>query len=144
MACCLENAVLDALRALDCTPIKSGNHFVDERQCSDCLPYLVVKTGITAGLRTSSAVQRINTVEIKAYFANKKRYDARSLRDLIAAWLLDTGCTPLGLCGCFCVQGSPTIGIQGGPGNTVVLTVSFRGLYKQTDESDSVSASESV
>lgn len=139
MVCCLENAVLDALRALNCTPIKANNHFVDERQCSDCLPYLVLKTGITAGLRTSSTVQKVRTVEIKAYFSNQKRYDARSLRDLIASWLMVGGCVDLGSCGCFCVQGAPTIGIQGGPGNTVVLTVSFRGLYKQTDESTSES-----
>ena len=99
----------------------------------------MLKTGITAGLRTSSAVQQIRTVEIKAYFANQKKYDARSLRDLIAAWLMVGGCVSLRVCGCFCVQGSPTIGIQGGPGNTVVLTVSFRGLYKQTDESTSES-----
>lgn len=140
MTCCLENAVLDTLRALNCTPIKADNHFVDERQCSDCMPYLVVKTGITAGLRTSSAVQKVHTIEIRAYFSNQKRYDARSLRDLISAWLFDGGCASLGVCGCFCLQGTPTIGIQGGPGNTVVLTVNFRGLYKQTDES----ASESV
>lgn len=140
MSCCLENAVLDALRGLNCTPIKAENHFVDERQCSDCLPYLVVKTGMTAGLRTSSAVQKVRTVELKAYFSQQKRFDARSLRDLISDWLMVAGCVDLGVCGCFCVQGAPTITIQPSQGNTIVLTVSFRGLYKQTDES----ASESV
>jgi hypothetical protein len=139
MTCCLENAVLDALRALNCTPIKSENHFVDRRQCTDCLPYLVVRTGMTAGLRTSSAVQKLNTVEIKAYFADKKRHDARDLRDLIWDWLMFAGCASLGACGCFCVQGAPTLTIQESAGNTVVLTVSFRGLYKQTDESTSES-----
>lgn len=139
MTCCLENAVLDTLRALNCTPIKSENHFLDERQCSDCLPYLVLKTGTTAGLRTTHTVQKVRTVEIRAYFANQKRHDGRTLRDLIEAWLFVGGCVSLGACGCFCVQGAPTIGIQGAPGNTVVLTVNFRGLYKQTDESTSES-----
>lgn len=144
MICCLENAVLDTLRALDCTPIRSENHFLDRRQCTDCLPYAVIRAGMTAGLRTSSAVQKLRTVEIKAYFADKKRHDARELRDLIWDWLMFSGCASLGDCGCFCVQGAPTLNIQEAPGNMVVLTVSFRGLYKQPDESDSVSASESV
>ena len=44
MSCCIERAVLDALRSLTCTPIKSENHFIDQRECENCVPYLVLKS----------------------------------------------------------------------------------------------------
>jgi hypothetical protein len=138
MSCCVERAILDALRSLDCTPIKSENHFIDQRECKDCVPYLVLKASTTAGLRTSSATQKVWTIDIKAYFDSSKKNMARQFRDLIENWLYNGGCTDLGACGCFCVTGSPASSIRVA-GSEVVCSLLFRGSYHQVAESVSAS-----
>jgi hypothetical protein len=142
MSCCLETAILDTLRALDCTPIASENHFLDRRQCTDCLPYLVLKVSTSSGLRTSSGVQKRRSIDIKAYFADKMGKISRDYRDLMEAWVFSSGCLDLGDCGCFCLQTDPTSAITTNNG-MIVYSLSFRGIYRMS-ESASVSNSESV
>lgn len=139
MSCCIERAILDALRSLICTPIKTENHFIDQRECENCVPYLVLKASETAGLRTSSGTQVIWSIDINAYFDSTKRQMARDYRDLVRTWLYGTRCVDLGICGCFCIQGSPTITIRPSE-KEIVLSLAFRGSYKMVD-SGSLSAS---
>ena len=141
MSCCLETAILNTLRALDCTPIASENHFLDRRQCKDCLPYLVLKVSTTPGLRTSSGVQKTDSVDIKAYFADKHAKIAREYKTLVEAWVFSAGCVDLGVCGCFCLQTGPTSAITTTNNGMIVYSLSFRGIY---DRSESASVSESV
>jgi len=143
MSCCIEDAILDTLRALDCTPIRSENHFVGERSCTDCMPYLVMKADAQFGLRTSSGSQKVHSVDIKAYFAGDKKKQAADYRTLVEAWVFAQGCVDLGICGCFCIQGNVVSSIRPSTGSTIVYSLSFRGFYKQADSS-SDSASESV
>lgn len=143
MSCCIENAILDALRLLTCTPIRTENHFADRRKCTDCIPYLVLKASETAGLRTSSGTQSIWTIDIKAYFDDSKSQMARDYRDLVRTWLYGGGrCTDLGLCGCFCIQGAPSSSIRT-VDKEIVYSLVFRGSY-QMAESGSASLSASV
>lgn len=133
MSCCIERAIIESLRSLTCTPIKSENHFIDQRECENCVPYLVLKASTTAGLRTSSAVQKLWNIEIKAYFADSKKQMARDYRDLVETWLYAATCVDLGECGCICVQGSPASSIRNTAGNEIVYSLTFRGSYSQAD-----------
>jgi len=144
MSCCIEDAVLETLRGLNCTTIKSENHFLNEKRCSDCLPYVVVKIDTQSGLRTSSAVQKSHTVDIKAYFSDTMQKKAQEYRALVEDWLFAAGCVTLGSCGCFCQRGNASSSIRSGTGGVIVYSLVFRGTYKQSGSSDSVSASESV
>jgi hypothetical protein len=142
MSCCLETAILNTLRALDCTPIAADNHFVDRRQCKDCLPYLVLKTTTGQGLRTSSGTQKLDSVDIKAYFSDKMRKESRDYKSLVEAWAFAPGCLDLGECGCFCLQTGPVSAITTtNDGKMIVYSLTFRGNFK---ESQSASDSESV
>ena len=141
MSCCMETAILDALRGLDCTPIESQNHFVDRRTCTDCLPYLVLKTSRTSGLRTSSGLQKLIAVEVKAYFSDKSFKMARDYMDMVETWLFNRGCVDLGECGCFCLRSDLSSAITGSTGGTVVYSLTFRGVY---NAAESASDSESV
>jgi hypothetical protein len=138
MSCCIERAILDALRSLTCTPIKSENHFIDQRECENCVPYLVLKASSQAGLRTSSFTQKIWTIDIKAYFADSKKQMVRDFRDLVEDWLYAGA--DLGVCGSFCVTGSPASSIRPVSGSEIVYSLVFRGSYSQVD-SESLSAS---
>lgn len=139
MSCCIETAILDALRSLTCTPIKTENHFIDQRKCENCVPYVVLKASETAGLRTSSGIQIIWSIDIKAYFDSSKPQMARDYRDLVRTWLYGSRCADLGICGCFCIQGTPTLSIKAAD-KEVVFSLLFRGSYNSV-ASDSVSAS---
>lgn len=141
MPCCLETAILDKLRSLDCTPILRENHFIDRRTCTDCVPYLVLKTSRTAGLRTSSGVQKLTSVEVKAYFSDKMHKIAREYMDLVEAWVFTRACLDLGECGCFCLRTDPASAITGPNGGMIVYSLSFRGVY---NAAESASDSESV
>lgn len=141
MSCCLEAAILDALRALGCTPILAENHFVDRRTCSDCIPYLVLKTSTVPGLRTTSGLQKLKSVEVKAYFGDKMWKMARDYMELVEAWVFTRGCIDLGECGCFCLRLDPSSAITGPVGGVIVYSLSFRGVY---NAAESASASESV
>jgi hypothetical protein len=115
-------------------------HFIDQRECSDCIPYLVLKVGSQTGLRTSSGVQKIWVIEIKAYFSDSKRQMVRDFRDLIETWLYRGA--DLGVCGAICVTGNATSSIRNAPGSEVVYSLVFRGSYSQSEVSlDSMSAS---
>jgi hypothetical protein len=133
MSCCLESAIINALRALECTPIKSENHFILERKCSDCLPYVVINTVTTAGLRTSSAVQKNSSVTINAYFSTDKEQQAFAYRDLAEAWLNASGCLDLGDCGCFCVQGAFNSRVNPAQGGTIRYGLTFSGSYHPSE-----------
>ena len=130
MSCCIEAAILDALRALPGTPIRPDNHFIDLRECTDCIPYLVLKASETAGVRTSSFVQVIWTIEINAYFDGTKRNMAREYREIIRTWMYGSSCVDLGECGCFCIQGSPSISIRNAD-KEIALVASMTGSYQQ-------------
>ena len=143
MSCCIEDAVLSTLRGLNCTTIRSESHFLNEKRCADCLPYVVVKVDTQSGLRTSSAVKKQHTVDIKAYFSDTMQKKAQEYRSLVEAWLFAAGCVDLGNCGCFCQRGNAVSSIRGGTGGVIVYSLVFRGTYKQS-ESSSDSASESV
>ena len=134
MLCCLESAVLDALRALTATPIKSSNHFDGQRKGDLCLPYLVLKTGSSGGLRTSSGNFSSHSVEFNAYFSDQAEGTAKSYKTLVEAWLFAKGCLDLGVCGCFCMQGVPVSSIRPAVAGTVVYSVTFRGFYKPSEE----------
>jgi hypothetical protein len=141
MSCCLETAILDKLRSLDCTPILSQNHFIDRRTCTDCIPYLVLKTSTVPGLRTTSFVQKLKSVEVKAYFGDKMHKMARDYMNLVEEWVFARGCLELGECGCFCLRTDPSSAITRQSDGTVVYSLSFRGVY---NAAESASDSESV
>ena len=102
--CCIEDAMLRALRTLECTPIRPENHFLTVKTTGDCLPYLVLNVRTQAGLRTSSAVQKLHSVQVLAYFAENMRSQLRQFQETVEQWLYQPGCLSLGDCGCFCVQ----------------------------------------
>lgn len=135
--------MLDSLRALTCTPIRSENHFLNLRRCSDCVPYLVLKTSVSGGLRTSSGFQKQHSVEISAYFKDGDEQRAISYQTLVDAWLNAAGCVDLGACGCFCVQGSPGSRITPSSDGMLRVNFTFSGRYRQA-QSDSSSVSASV
>ena len=134
MSCCIEAAILDALRAIPGTPIRSENHFIEVRECADCVPYLVIKTSENAGLRTSDGVQVIWTVLISAYFDGSKRNMSRNYRDLVRTWLYQYPCVDLGECGCFCLNGQSSLTIRNAEKETA-LDISFSGSYQQASVS---------
>ena len=134
MSCCLESAVLDALRGLTGNPIKPVNHFDGSRKGDECLPYLVLKVGTAGGLKTSSGFNPTHNIEIKAYFSDQAEGTAKSYRTLVEAWLFARGCFDLGVCGCFCVQGTLVSSIRPAVAGTVVYSVSFRGVFKPSEE----------
>jgi hypothetical protein len=104
MTCCVEDAWIAALRALDCTPVKSEGHFVLQRSGSEIVPYVVVSSAISSGLRTTDTVQRIQSVSLRGYFSVDRIQDAREWQGLVEALLTCKRCVPLGDCGCFCVR----------------------------------------
>ena len=131
--CCLETAILDALRGLTCTPIRSENHFVNIRKCTDCMPYLVVKTSSSGGLRTSEGYQKTDTVEIAAYFKSSNETAVTEYRDLVDAWMNAAGCLDLGVCGCFCVRGNHSSKVAPASGDAIRYSLSFSGTYAAVD-----------
>lgn len=143
MPCCLETAILDTLRELPGTKIIPANHFEGNRGCKDCSPYLVLTVQTTPGLRTSSAVQKLHSIEISAYFNSDKRSMAKDYRDILESWSFGRGCIDLGVCGCFCLRNEPISAITNAAGGMVVCRLTFRGVYNRA-ESESDSASESV
>jgi len=134
MSCCLESAVLEALRGLTGTPIKPVNHFDGSRKGEDCLPYLVLKVGMSGGMRTSSGFTPFHNIEFNAYFSDQAEGKAKSYQTLVEAWLFARGCLDLGVCGCFCIQGIPVSAIRPAVAGTVVYSVSFKGFYKPSEE----------
>jgi len=129
MTCCLEIALVNALRDLPCSPIRSDNHFVLERKCTDCIPYVVVKATSTQGLRTSDGVSENNSVEINAYFSADNETQAFDYQSIVKTWLNAAGCLDLGICGCFCIQTLPTSRISPSAGGMIRYSVSFSGRY---------------
>lgn len=145
MSCCLENAVIDALRALDCTKIRSENHFLNRRKCKDCTPYAVVKVRTVSGLRTSSAVQKISTIEVSAFFNEDREQDAIEYKDLVEGLFFASECVTLASCGCFCVQGRMSSSITPAPQGLIRYSFTCQGFYRESDsDSSSESVSESV
>lgn len=143
MTCCLEDALLTALRDLDGTPIRSKNHFKLVRECEDCIPYLVLKTSDSAGLRTTSGTQIVSAVDLNAYFSADRKDQAYNYRTLITDWLGSEGCLDLGECGCFCVRSTGTARVSVTTGGLVLFSVTFSGVYQRI-EVESGSLSESV
>jgi hypothetical protein len=128
------------LRALDGTPIKAENHFIIERNCEDCIPYLVVNTKDRGGLRTSHTLQIKSEVKITAYFADTKQDQALTFKSIIHEWMKSAGCLDLGECGCFCVDSVPEISLASSAGSKIRMSLGFSGTY-QPAEVESLSAS---
>lgn len=137
MTCCLEEALLAALRDLEGTPIPSGNHFVGRKKCTDCVPYLVAKFTVVSGLRTSEGAQKRNQVSVSAYFSGDKQNQLIDYRSLIEEMFFGKTCVDFGDCGCFCLQGPLRISDDYTAGNLIRLQFSFEGLYKQLVGSES-------
>ena len=131
---------MNALRDLPCSPIRSDNHFVLERKCTDCIPYVVVKSSSSAGIRTSSGVNETSLVEINAYFSADKETQAFEYQSIVKTWLNAAGCLDLGDCGCFCIQGSTTSRVNSPAGGLIRYSVTFSGRY-QPSAAGSLSAS---
>lgn len=102
--CCVEAGMLQALRALECTPIPQDQHFVGVRRGEECLPYVVVKSVKSPGLRTSDGVEMLDQLTVSAYFSQDKQVDATVFRDLLLRWAYSKNCLSLGDCGCICVR----------------------------------------
>lgn len=134
MSCCLESAVLDALRGLTNTPIKPENHFDQIKKGEDCVPYLVLKTAANGGLQTSSGKNPFYNIEIKAYFSDMAEGTVKAYQASVEAWMYVRGCLNLGDCGCFCIQGIPVSSVRQAVAGIVVYSVIFRGIYKPTEE----------
>jgi hypothetical protein len=143
MTCCLEDALLAALSGLDGTPIQSKNHFNLNRDGEECVPYLVLKTTDSPGLRTSSGTQKVSTVELNAYFSADRKSTAFQYRSLIEEWLDSGGCIELGDCGCFCLRSYSAARVSQATGGLVRFSVTFVGVYNAV-EVGSESLSESV
>lgn len=139
MSCCLENAVLDALRELYCTPIRPENHFLNRRKCTDCTPYAVVKIKTVSGLRTSSKVQKISTIDLSAFFMEDREQDAIEYKNLVEWLFFTSDCVPLVLCGCFCIQGRMSSSIVPAQQGLVRYSFTCQGFYDRSG-----SGSESV
>ena len=103
-SCCIEDAILRALRGLECTSIRPENHFITVRTTGDCLPYLVLNVRLQAGLRTSDGVAKVYSVQVLAWFGDTMRPLLQQFQAAFETWLYAPGCLPLGDCGCFCVQ----------------------------------------
>lgn len=103
-SCCVEDAILRALRGLECTPIRPENHFITVRTAGDTLPYLVLNVRLQPGLRTSDGVAKVHSVQVLAWFGDTMRPLLQQFQAAFEAWLYAPGCLPLGDCGCFCVQ----------------------------------------
>lgn len=134
--CCVEEGMLQALRALECTPIPAQQHFVGVRRGEECLPYLVIKTREQAGLRTSSFLEMVTAVEISAYFSTDSSADSASFRRLLSQWLFGSNCLSLGNCGCFCVRsiGSVTTDYRE---RAIQVSVTISGRITTNGESSS-------
>lgn len=140
MSCCLEQALLAALREIEGTPVASENHFINDRKTGDCYPYLVVKAETVSGLRTSSAVQKISAVEILTYFRDSAEQQALDFKQLIEGWVMVPGCLELGACGCLCFQGAIRSQVRRVAGGVLRHSLTFRGEYRMSEAgSDSAS-----
>lgn len=141
MSCCVEQAILAALRDIAGTPVASENHFLIEKKTGDCYPYLVVKVETASGLRTSSAVQKIHSVEVSSYFRDAAEQQALDFKQLIEDWVMVSGCLELGACGCFCIQGPIRSQLRRVAGGVLRHSLTFRGEYSMS-EAGSSSASQ--
>ena len=130
--CCVEEGVLQALRALECTPIPAQQHFVGVRRGEECLPYLVLTTSEQPGLRTSSGLQMDTAARISAYFSADKTQDVASFRRLLSQWISSSGCLQLGSCGCFCVRSLGAVGTVYND-RSVQVSVTLSGTFAATE-----------
>jgi hypothetical protein len=140
MSCCLENAVLDALRALDCSSIRPENHFLNVRQCTDCVPYLVLSVTRQQGLRTSEGVQFRDAIAISAYFKGAHGAKIREYRDLVEEWMSSSDCIELGDCGCLCVVNVARSVISVTSNGLLRYQAQFTGRYNAVSSANSESS----
>lgn len=126
--CCIEDAFVAGLRALDCTPIPGDNHYSFLRRKDDCFPYAVVTTSIVTGLRTSDGTEKIQQVKLSGYFSVDKISDCNKFRALVEDWVFGKTCIALGDCGCFCVR-SVVPGQMLIANNAVQFSVTLTGKY---------------
>lgn len=126
-SCCLEEALLDSIRAVECNPIPSDRHFSNKAQGTDCVPYLVLKSIQSLRLRTSDGATYDSAVDITAYFQGPGDADAMKFRDRMEAWA-GQNCIDLSECGCFCVSTITRSTISDPGGGLVRYNLAFRGM----------------
>jgi len=126
--CCLEDALLDGIRAITCNPIRPERHFANKAQGRDCVPYLVLKASQLLRLRTSDGATYDSVVDISAYFAEIGEISVPAFRDSMEAWA-GHNCLDLGECGSFCVAGISRSTISDPGGGLVRYNLNFRGMY---------------
>lgn len=132
--CCLNEGLLQALRSLECTPVKADQHFLNIRRGEECMPYVVVQTNQTFGLRTSDAVEVIENVRIVGYFSIDKPEQANQWNELLRGWIFQPDCVFLENCGCFCLRSAPSLQMSASDRGYQV-TATFRGMYSPSDQS---------
>lgn len=134
--CCVDDAWIEAIRGLDCTPVAAADHFVLVRPDNSKVPYVVISTATSAGLRTSDFVERISTTRIAGYFDKDKIASARQWSELLTAFLASSGCLSLGNCGCFCVRSQSQISMVIAT-ELILVSVSVTGKFTPASGSGS-------
>lgn len=129
MSCCLEQAIVTQLKNISCTPIRVENHFIGQKQCVDCVPYLVLKCSEIQGIRTSDTVTEIHTIDISAYFPENMYSVVADYREKLREFVLVPDCISLAECGCFCVNRLQRISIVVVAGGLLRLQCLFSGRY---------------
>jgi hypothetical protein len=100
MSCCIESAIVETLKTLEDSPVHPDNHFVLTANCSDCRPYVVVKSVNNVDFRTSCGTRMISTVTITGHFATAS--SANEFKTLCEEWITASPCVDVGECGCLC------------------------------------------
>ena len=134
--CCVEDAILQALRGLQCTPVRPENHFLTFKTTENCLPYVLLNVRVQAGLRTTDTIVKNYSVQVLAFFGEQMRAELRQFQDAFVQWLYLPGCLPLGECGCFCVQSRGQADVTYTDGR-LRFGVTFVGRYIPEDISGS-------
>lgn len=130
--CCLTEGLLQALRGLECTPVKADQHYLNVRRGEECMPYVIIQTNQTFGIRTSDAVEIIENVRIVGYFSLDKAEQAHQWHGLVQAWLFVPDCVSLDNCGCFCLRSAPSLQMTASDRGYQV-TATFRGKYSPSE-----------
>lgn len=129
MSCCIESAIVEKMKSFACSPVKPENHFVLTANCSDCRPYVVVKSVNNVDFRTSCGTRMISTVTITGHFASVS--SANEFKTLCEEWITASSCVDVGECGCLCqiALSSSAVASAGESGYRYSLV--FKCHYKQ-------------
>ena len=135
MSCdCFESGVKSGLQSFEGSPVCDEKIFSDRKECGDGdYPYVVFRTSVTPGLRTSSGLQKIHNIQVSGYFADKSQ--AKSWRSLFEIWLYGSGGVMLGECGSLCVTSPPSVTLSPAAKDKWQVTGTFAGVFHSSGES---------